>query len=214
MPEPFTLHPSDVPLLDVFAHDLRSPLLGVRGFLSEIQRSAEATPGTEEIREDLVEVQEGIEHIETLINGLLTLCRRSRRPLQPEALDMNAVVRQAIAQVEAHRGPQPITLAPLPPCQGDRAPLTEVFVHLLDNAAQPGGPSQIEGERGDRIHYRIIDSGPGFSPEMRRRAFELFCGAGDGIGLSLARHLLIMHSGWLRLTNTDTGCKAEVSLPV
>lgn len=216
MPAPFTFHPRDTHLLDIFAHDLRSPLLGVQGCLGELERALGELPGNELLLEDLGDVKDGLGRVEALLAGLLTICRRSRPPLQPEPLDMEAVLADAIAQVERDRGPLPVTLSPLPVCTADRAALTEAFVHLLDNAARAGGPITVAGEVGERTTYTITDSGGGLSEGIRRHAFELFASDtdGEGIGLSLARHLIILHRGWLRLRSVEGGCRVEVSLPL
>jgi signal transduction histidine kinase len=215
MPDPFTFHPRDAHLLDVFAHDLRSPLLGMQGCLGELQHVIVDRPDDTEMLEDFAALQSGLTRIEALLTGLMTICRRSRPQLNPEPLDMSEVIADAIAQVEESRGPLSITVGPLPPCHADRAALTEAFVHLIDNAARIDGPIQIAGEVGERPTYTITDTGGGLSSAVKRSAFELFVSGtgGEGIGLSLARHLLILHRGWLRLHSTETGCRAEVSLP-
>jgi signal transduction histidine kinase len=214
MTDPFTFHPQDTHLLDIFAHDLRSPLLGMQGCLGEIERALSEQPDCTPFLEDLGDVKDGLARVEELLTGLLTICRRSRPTLQLQRLDMAAVCADAIAQVEQARGPLSITLSHLPDCTADRAMLTEALVHLLDNAARAGGPITIDGEAGARITYRITDSGSGMSASIRRRAFGLFSSDtdGEGIGLSLARHLIILHRGWLRLSNTERGCCIEVSM--
>ena len=215
MPAPFTLHPRDTHLLDIFAHDLRSPLLGMHGCIGELERALGERPDSAQLLEDLSDVKDGLGRVEDLLTGLLTICRRSRPSLQTERLDMAAVFADAIAQVEQERGPLSVTVTPLPDCTADRVMLTEALVHLLDNAARAGGPITIDGEAGERITYRITDSGDGMSAKIRRSAFELFKSNtdGEGMGLSIARHLIILHRGWLRLGSIKGGCRVEVSMP-
>ena len=216
MPDRFILHPDSVHLIDIFAHDLRSPLLGVRGCLKELQHAAATLPGGEALSEDFAEINDGIRDIEALLSGLLTICRRSRPKLTMTDVDMNALAAEAASAVARRRNAADITIAELPPCRGDRALLTEAFTHLLDNAVQAGAPVTVTGARADRVQYIITDQGSGLSKAMKHEAYTLFAtdGDGDGIGLSLARHILILHRGWLRLRDGPAGCAAEISLPL
>jgi signal transduction histidine kinase len=152
-----------------------------------------------------------------MLNGLMTISRRSRPAMLIEDMDMNTVLAEAIGIIQAASGPLDVEVMPLPPCRADRASMVEVFVHLLRNAVRAGSPVTVSGQRGARLSYTVTDRGRGLSEPMRRRCFEMFTtdGPGDGIGLSLARHHVIRQRGWLRLWNIDDGgCRAEVSMPL
>jgi CheY-like chemotaxis protein/two-component sensor histidine kinase len=88
--------------------------------------------------------------------------------------------------------------------QADAVRLTQVFTNLLNNAATftpPGGTIDVHCELGvAALEISISDNGPGISPELLPRIFELFVqgqpGAGGlGLGLAVARRLLEMHGG-------------------
>jgi len=217
MSSPLTFHPQDAHFLDIFTHDIRSPLLGVYGCLSELEHVIEVLPDNDESKADLADIKAGLSRMESMLNGLLTISRRSRPGLRLAEVDMSAVLTAAIEQVQSESGPIDIEVTPLPTCRADLDAMVETFTHLLRNAARAGGPITVTGWRGERLHYTITDSGPGLSESMKRRCFELFAGdgSGDGIGLSLARHHVIRQHGWLRLRSLDRGgCQAEVSLPI
>ena len=217
MPASLTFHPQDAHFLDIFTHDLRSPLLGVYGYLSELERVIEEIPDNDTPKADLADIKDGLARMETMLDGLLSICRRSRPALSIEDIDMDSLLAEVIAQVQAECGPIDIEVAPLPPCRADRNSLQVALIHLLHNAVRAGGPITIDGQRGERLCYTITDQGSGLSDSMRRQCFELFAtdGSGDGIGLSLARHHVIRQHGWLRLRNLSSGgCRAEVSLPL
>jgi signal transduction histidine kinase len=217
MPDPFTFHPQDVHLLDIFAHDLRTPLLGVQGCLDEIRHVVADSPVGAELAEDLADARSGLSRVEELLAGLLTLCRRSRPQLSPEEIDMSTLLDAIVPRIEARHGPLSLLRDPLPSCHADRAAIAEVFTHLLEHAARRGGAIHISGQADERVRYVITDTGGALSEEQQRRAFDLFATRthdDDGIGLSLARHLLILHRGWLRLHGTAEGCRIELSLPM
>ena len=174
-------------------------------------------PDNDEPKEDLAHIKDGLARIEAMLNGLMTISRRSRPTTIIEDLDMNTVLAEAIGLIQAASGPLDVEVMPLPPCRAARASMVEVFVHLLRNAVRSGSPVTVRGQRGARRSYTGTDRGRGLSEPRKRRCFEMFTtdGPGDGIGLSLARHHVIRQRGWLRLRNIeDGGCQAEVSMPM
>jgi signal transduction histidine kinase len=92
------------------------------------------------------------------------------------------------------------------------------------------GVPSAEGTRG-AIHLRnggkaavieVIDDGPGASPEVLSRMFDPFyttraAGSGTGLGLTVARKLMELHGGTIRIENrTDAldGLRVELLIPV
>ncbi len=66
---------------------------------------------------------------------------------------------------------------------------------------------------------RIIDDGPGISPEVLPQIFEPFFttkpkGEGTGLGLGIARQIIAKHSGDLRCQSRPGRTCFEVRLPV
>ena len=68
------------------------------------------------------------------------------------------------------------------------------------------------GEVGDRVHLRVIDRGPGLTPEERARAFEPFQRLGDrsnqagvGLGLAVAHGFVQAMGGQIDLDDTPGG---------
>ena len=86
--------------------------------------------------------------------------------------------------------------------------LERVFLNLLSNAikfTQPGGHVAVEViDRPAEVEVRVVDDGPGFPPDQARRIFERFYQVdmagtrrhgGAGIGLALAREMVLLHGG-------------------
>ena len=97
---------------------------------------------------------------------------------------------------------------------------------LLDNAARftpPGGAVRLSAYVEEAVlTVAVEDSGPGFSPEALARAGkELFTGDTSrpqdghmGLGLCFARQVAVRHGGELALSNTGTGARAALTLPL
>lgn len=192
----------------IVSHDLRSPLVNVMGYTSELEqvgkvfdhqlaRLEKSHPEAIEpeairaVREDVPEavgfIRASTAKMDRLINAILKLSREGRRALTPESLPMTALV-QAIADSVHHQVAETggeILVRDLPVLESDRLSIEQIFGNLLDNAVkyqEPGRPVRIvvEGEVRDdqQAHYRIIDNGRGVSERDHERIFELFRRAG------------------------------------
>ncbi len=117
------------------SHDLRSPLRAIRGFTDlYLAEFGEGIP--EDGRRRLNQVIAGAERMDQLIEDLLKFCRFSRAPLHRRAVDLNAIVRRVLADLQA-RDPQraiEVQLQELPGCEGDPSLLEQVMINLLSNA--------------------------------------------------------------------------------
>jgi CheY-like chemotaxis protein len=114
------------------------------------------------------------------------------------------------------------------PVHGDMTRLTQVIVNLLNNAAKytpEGGrielATQADGEDGV---VRVRDNGMGIPPHLLERVFDLFAQGeraldrsegGLGIGLTLARRIVVLHGGSIvaRSEGAGRGTEFEVRLP-
>jgi CheY-like chemotaxis protein len=106
--------------------------------------------------------------------------------------------------------------------------LAQVVANLLINAAkytEPGGHISIfAGRERDQVAIGVSDDGIGIAPEMLPRVFDLFVQdrqaldrsqGGLGLGLAIARGLVLQHGGTVAVRSDGLGCGAEftVTLP-
>lgn len=192
----------------VVSHDLRSPLVNIVGFTSELETAAKPLMSLLEraeaeapqvvsdeartaIRIDLPEsigfIRTSTRKMDRLINAILQLSRQGRRVLAPEAVDMVKLV-QSITDTLKHRSLElgsEIDIDPgLPGLVSDRLGLEQIFSNLIENALKylkPGRPGviQISGHRlGLRVLYEVRDNGRGIDPKDHERIFDLFRRAG------------------------------------
>ena len=111
------------------------------------------------------------------------------------------------------------------PIRGDHGLLTRALRNLLLNAAQSqrragaSAPVELSIELiPDAARLRIRDHGSGIDPAIAPRLFEPFATSrpeGAGLGLALARRIVLMHGGRIQLTDhPGGGAVAEVLLPL
>jgi signal transduction histidine kinase len=109
----------------------------------------------------------------------------------------------------------------------DSEQLKQVFVNLLDNAAEamPGGGeitiwsvAETDANRSASVVVRIQDSGHGIPDDVRSRLFEPFFTTkeqGTGLGLCIAANIMAEHRGQLVLEPpTAGGSTFAVRLPI
>jgi PAS domain S-box-containing protein len=114
----------------------------------------------------------------------------------------------------------------LPSVYGDRIELEQVIMHLLVNSldalrnrsALPGHVRVVaESPDPSRVVVRVLDNGPGLSPDIEKHAFEPWVSDKPGyigIGLSMSRTIVENHQGriWLRRVE-DRETEAAIELP-
>ena len=188
----------------IVSHDLRSPLVNITGFTTELETATKRlarmmdkieahAPGLidEEARlaarEDLPEaigfIRSSTQKMDRLINAILRLSREGRRTITPEPLDMNALV-QGVADMVKHRTDElgiEVTIQPgLPDIVSDRLAIEQILSNIVENAVKYLDPDrqgriEIRGRtEGSRAVFEIADNGRGIDPKDHERIFDLF----------------------------------------
>ncbi len=143
-----------------------------------------------------------------------------------EIADLNENLR-TVAGMARPRLPDGATLAlelaPLPPLRCHAGRLNQAFLSLVINALQavgPGGNIRIATAAvPEGIRIAVEDDGAGIPENLLERVFEPFfttreVGAGTGLGLTVARDIVMAHGGRIRLENLrGGGARAEIVLP-
>ncbi|MFG1189069.1 sensor histidine kinase [Xanthobacter flavus] len=185
----------------IVSHDLRSPLVNIMGFTSEIeamrgdmferlaQLRAQAgdTPEADaELAADFEEalgfIKTSITRMDRLIHAILALSREGRKEFVPVDVDMGqlfANLRDSMTH-QLHEAGGEIAIKRLPVIQSDRLALEQIFTNLLDNAfkyRRDDVPLRVEVSAVDTpgfVTFVIQDNGRGIDPKDRGRVFELF----------------------------------------
>ena len=162
------------------SHDLKSPLVTIKGFLGLIAKDVEEGR-TERLREDVARMTSAADSMQHLLHELLRLSRIGRIVNPSERVPFGEVVREAAALVRARLEERRVRLViddDLPVVCGDRLRLVEVAQNLLENAAKFVGdqPSPVVrvGVRPARAGRRRCCSwrttGSGSTPASTRRS--------------------------------------------
>jgi signal transduction histidine kinase len=220
--------------LATMSHELRTPLNSVIGFSDALVREG-PQPAPARVAEFAQQINDAGRQLLGLINIILDVARieSGRFDLAVDRVDIGGLVRDALRQTAASAQAAGIGLADelpdeLPVLRADERRLQQVLTHLLSNAVKftdAGGTvtvgAMIEDDGGLLLYVR--DSGIGIPDADLDRVFEPFTQLdnslarrfqGAGIGLYVARALVLGHGGRLTLTSeVGKGTTAEIRLP-
>ena len=210
----------------IVAHDLRSPLLTISGYCQLLREElGEQCPAT--VEEYLNQIISGAARMDRLIEDLLEYSRSgsSRRPLEP--VDMESVLVQARANLEASIREQgaEIEVGPMPTVVGDQTQLVQLFQNLIGNAIkfrrQPPPRVRVTASRdGGCWQFAVEDNGIGIEKEHFDHIFQTFQRLhgreypGTGIGLAVCKKIIERHGGQIWLDSiVGQGTTFQFTLP-
>jgi len=194
--------------LAAVGHDLRTPLTSLRIRAEMID--------DDDLRDPIIR---SLDEMTVMADGLVSFARDGREAEPTTLLDLNAL----LAELCRDRA---LPFAGVPArVQGRPVGLRRVFGNLIDNALRYGGAARISLTKAQgRAIVVIDDTGPGIPEERLEDMFKPFTRGdhsrstetgGAGLGLSIARTIVLSHAGDIRLENLSTGgLRARVTLPL
>lgn len=209
--------------IGAIAHDLRTPLFSLRGYLDGIQQGIAKSP--EKIEHYVAKCQDKAIHLDRLISDLFSFTRLEylEQTLQKESFNLSELVNSTVASMSHKAREKEISLHRKSPdldclITGDPHLLERAITNLLDNAIRytplRGEVSiDLKQESGKAV-LKIKDSGSGISSEDIERIFEpMYRGdssrnlatGGAGLGLTIARRIFRSHGGGLTADNSSDG---------
>jgi len=208
--------------LAAMSHDFRSPLTVVRGAMELLlgERPGTLTAGQRELAES---AQRNVRRLEEFTEDLLEMARLEQGAvaLEPEELDVRMLLTEIVAdhQLLAKQRRQWFAVdapADTMKVSADRGRLRQALSNLVGNAikyAPSGTPIGVRAERQNGLfRIAVSDHGPGIPPDERGHMFEKFFRGrgvgstpGAGLGLSIARSLVVLHGGTLDYEDTPGG---------
>ncbi|MBF0133224.1 MAG: PAS domain S-box protein [Magnetococcales bacterium] len=192
----------------VASHDLQEPLRLIAGYVQLLEKRYR---GQLDAQADkyIAYAVDGVGHMQTLINNLLTYARTGTRDKAFEETDANLSLERAIANLAQRiddTGAE-ITSTPLPKLYADPVQLTQLFQNLLGNAlkfrSEETPKVQIHAKRGPgHWIFTVQDNGIGIEAHHQERIFLIFQKLhsrtryeGTGIGLALCKRIVELHKG-------------------
>jgi PAS domain S-box-containing protein len=209
------------------SHDLKSPLVTIRGFLGLLEKDIEAAD-SKRIAEDIEKLKSATDTMGVLLNDLLELSRVGRVMGEPVSCSLTGMVEQAIELVKSDLDSYgiEITVEDMPSVKVDETRIVEVFLNLLENAIKFSGEQQaphihISAKPMDgMICCSVRDNGIGIEEQYYSQIFELFERLdaqvdGTGIGLALVKRIIEIHGGkiWVESAGPGLGCTMSFTLP-
>ncbi|MEL4357685.1 MULTISPECIES: sensor histidine kinase [unclassified Luteococcus] len=209
------------------SHDLKTPLIAVRGYLQLVQRDG-AAADTSPRR--LQTVLERVDDLARLVDDFfeLSVLDAGGRRLELGPVDATAVVTEALLGFYVAfetKGMEPTVAVPTEPLlvQAESTALGRVVRNLVANAlAHGGGDVAVSLSRKDgQAVLCVANSAPGLGVEEAERLFERFyradparTGAHAGLGLSIVQELVRQMGGTLQARVRDGQLRIVVGLPL
>ena len=211
------------------SHELRTPIGALQASLENL------VDGVERVDRSALERMLGqVERLGTLVEQLLDLSKLESGavPLERAAVPAAALLARVVAEwrpqadrreveLETAVGPAQLTV------DGDAERLHQVLGNLVGNAIRhspPGGRVLLRASgRNGVVRLEVEDAGPGIPAAEAERVFERFYRSdharaasegGAGLGLAIARWIVDLHEGEIRVEDADPhGCRVVVELP-
>jgi len=206
-------------LVATVAHELRSPLTGVKGFAATLLAKWDKLSDAQK-KMMLETVNADADRLTRLIAELLDVARidTGRLSLFPRPLDFRTAVERVVASVQAGTG-RDIAFdvdGDLPAVTADPDKLAQVLTNVVDNAIRHGegqvtltaAPIADEAPY-DGVVLHVDDEGEGISPDIRSRVFTKFWKhgqrGGSGLGMYIIHGLVNAHGGSVEIDDSPAG---------
>ncbi|MBK8780534.1 MAG: PAS domain S-box protein [Anaerolineales bacterium] len=198
------------------SHDLKSPLITIRGFLGYLEQDAR-TGNFERLQGDVKRISDATEKMHLLLNELLELSRVGRVMNEPNHSPFAEIVQEALKRVEGQLQMRQVEVkvgSGLPEVFGDTERLIEVIQNLVDNACKFMGDQkepmiEIGAQKLESgFVFFVKDNGVGIDKKFQERVFGLFDkldpnSNGTGIGLALVKRIIEVHGGKIWIESKD-----------
>jgi two-component system sensor histidine kinase KdpD len=217
-------------LLNSISHDLRTPLVSIKGALSSLVD--ENILLDENASRSLIETaSEETDRLNRLVGNLLDMTRleSGAMRIKKEACDIQDLIGAALEDVNDRLDDRPINInipEELPLIPLDFVLIERVLVNVIDNAMKyspPDSPIEIHAQlAGAFLEMAVADHGSGIPPEDLKRIFDKFYRVqrpdnvgGTGLGLSISKGIVEAHGGFISAENRpEGGTIITVSLPI
>lgn len=202
-------------LVATVAHELRSPLTGVKGFVTTLLNKWDLL-NDEQKKLMLTTVSTDSERLSRLITELLDVARidTGRLPLYPRDIDPIPIVRRVI-DLAGSSTARPIDATELLDQDvqifADPDKFAQVITNLVDNALRHGsGEVRLSLQQGSgEVVFVVDDEGEGIDEEIRTRVFTKFwkhgTRGGSGLGMYIVGGLTSAHGGRVDIEASPSG---------
>jgi signal transduction histidine kinase len=214
--------------LAMISHELRTPTTAIIGWAEMLRRDG---ADGKVLAQGVEVISRNARQMARLLGQLtdFSRVRAGRADLEFQTLALAPALRAAIetmtpiadtksVRIEAELDPS------ADPVSGDPACLQQVFTNLLSNAVKfspEGGRVEVSlAHRGDWAEVNVRDQGRGISPDFLPHIFDPFRQGGDralnqqglGLGLAIARQIVVRHGGGIHAVSGGEGTGATFTV--
>ena len=210
------------------AHEVKNPLAIIQMGADYLKEVIPAELGVHEV---IADIDDAVQRADMVIKDLLDFSHNDKLELCP--VDLNVVVKEALRMVAHEFTRRNIAThlqlsADNPPVDMDANKIQQVLINMLMNASQAIGKDgqvsvscgvvEFDGDENSTMFHpgelvlrlSITDDGPGISEGDLAKLFDPFfttkpVGEGTGLGLSVSRNIMELHSGRLDICNAAAG---------
>lgn len=200
----------------VVAHDLKNPLVTVKGFVGLVARQFKDSDD-EDTREFLGRALAGADRMANLIDDLLQYAVADRELADTELVVIDDLIGGVLDSLAGTRlAGDRITVETGATVEGHRPSLRQLFANLLGNSLKfrrDGVPVQIEVTAAlsdGRWVCTVTDNGMGIPADQRARVLEAFARTetdrdGTGLGLAICQRIVVAHDGDITVGESPSG---------
>jgi len=206
------------------AHEIGNPVTGIASIAQNLKYEEEPDAIEQSARDILTQTK----RITSIVQSLMNFSRSSGGGQQSLQLVVLAeILQDALDLVQlVHKRNQleyRMDCSPGLVVMADRQRLAQVFVNLLNNASDassPGDSIHIKARRNaSQIVIEVIDQGTVIPEHFQQQLFEPFAttkatGKGTGLGLALARNIILDHNGEIEIDSSPhAGTTVTIRIP-
>lgn len=198
-------------MLAALAHDLRTPLTALR-VRAEMVDDKETREG----------ISSSLDEMQSMADATLAYARGVVAGESQQSIDIASFLSEIVSSMP---GNVALTPGPSATLQIQPGAMRRALRNIIENACRYGERAAISWVRTpDGLEIRIDDSGPGIPEQELDSVFEPFNRlersrsretGGHGLGLSIARSVVLQHGGGIKLINrSGKGLRVKVALPL
>ncbi len=197
----------------VVSHDLKRPLRNIHtltGWVNEMNKDKATTK--EDITDNLVKIQEQVEQMDLLINGILNYSLQMEKEQMLKKVNLDSLIRR-LARLNSSDKCTVKVLTKLPNVMFNESQILQVFQNLIQNAIKHNNKKIVRiyvdcRKEGNEFVFMVGDNGPGIDKKYHKKIFHLFQKLevnthveSIGIGLALVKKIIERNGGRVWLTS-------------
>jgi signal transduction histidine kinase len=209
------------------SHNLRAPLLSVKGLLTLIEQEEMEVPTRKLFIE---EIHKSIQRLDGTIKDIIEYSKNARLDIQPSCIDLEQLIRNTHEDLKYFEGTTvslELHLEQSAPFYSDERRIRSIVHNIMSNSVKYSDNQKdaswlkVEIETNERgCVFEFTDNGKGIPTEYQSRVFDMFYRAtsersGSGLGLYIVKEMTERIGGTVELeSQLGIGTKLRLTLPM